>query len=594
MPQQYAQTWELDSLFVGGNRRTGLLSEMNRLTAEIPALKTAFQESAEKEKTEREWINLLEKVQDLEKRLTEVWSYIHCLLAQDTTDEQALILSGKNEQLLAELQTLKVLLESRLAEVPDELLERVCQDERIKPIAFNLYEMRGRAQDRMSGSLETLASYLSVDGYHAWGELYNSVVSRIQIPVEKNGEKVNLSVSQAANQLSHPDRSVRQAVFAEWERAWQKEAGLFSAILNHLAGFRLQLYKQRGWEDVLHEPLAENRMRRETLEAMWSVVEESKSVLGNYLQRKARLLGLPKLSWYDLSAPLPGENRKFTVDEAARFIIDHFADFSPDLARFAESAFSRRWIEAEDRPHKRAGGFCTSFPVSGETRIFMTFAGTTDNLSTLAHELGHAYHEHVIKDLPMFAQNYAMNVAETASTFAEFIVSDAVLKKAQTKEQKIALLDQRLRIGVSYLCDIHSRFLFETRFYDARRQGLVQAEELCRIMEEAQRESFRDLLAEYHPHFWASKLHFYDTHFPFYNFPYTFGFLFSTGIYAQARQEGDGFARRYVQLLRDTGRMNVEDLARKHLGADLTKPDFWRKAVEFALQDVKEFLLLTE
>jgi oligoendopeptidase F len=536
----------------------------------------------------------LETAQDLEKRLTEVWSYIHCLLAQDTEDEQARILSGKTEQLAAEFQTLKTQLESRLAQISDETWDRLCNDKRIKPIAFNLHEMRERALGRLPQSLEALASYLSVDGYHAWGQLYNTVVSRIQIPVAENGETLNLSVSQAANKFSHPDRSIRKRVFAEWERAMHKEAGLLSAILNHLAGFRLQLYKQRGWEDVLHEPLTENRMKRETLETMWSVVTESKSALGNYLHRKARLLGLSKLSWYDLSAPLPGENRVITFDEAACFIIDQFAQFSPDLAQFAQKAFTKRWIEAEDHPNKRAGGFCTPFPVSGESRIFMTFAGTANNLSTLAHELGHGYHQHVMNDLPMFAQNYAMNVAETASTFAEMIVSDAVIKRAQTKEERVALLDERLRRGLGYFLDIHSRFLFETRFYHARRQGLVRADELCRMMEEAQRESFNDLLEEYHPHFWASKLHFYHTHVPFYNFPYTFGFLFSTGIYAQAQQEGKSFAHRYVRLLRDTGRMTVEDLARKHLGVDLTKPDFWRMAVEFVLKEVNEFLLLTE
>jgi oligoendopeptidase F len=113
-------------------------------------------------------------------------------------------------------------------------------------------------------------------------------------------------------------------------------------------------------------------------------------------------------------------------------------------------------------------------------------------------------------------------------------------------------------------------------------------------MTEAQKDAYCDALSEYHPHFWASKLHFYKTGVPFYNFPYTFGFLFSAGIYAIALQEGAAFEERYIALLQDTGRMTVEQLAEKHLGADLTQPAFWEHAIALSVEDVRQFLELTE
>ncbi|MNJ55411.1 Oligoendopeptidase F, plasmid [compost metagenome] len=224
----------------------------------------------------------------------------------------------------------------------------------------------------------------------------------------------------------------------------------------------------------------------------------------------------------------------------------------------------------------------------------MTFGGTVSNVSTLAHELGHAYHQYLMDELPQFNQDYAMNVAETASTFAEMIVADALVKNASDDKQKLSLLADKIGSSISFFMNIHARFLFETRFYERRKHGALSADELSLLMEEAQREAYHGALASYHPHFWASKLHFYITGVPFYNFPYTFGYMFSTGLYARAQREGESFAAKYDALLQDTGRMSVEELASKHLGVDLTKPDFWREAMAVAVADVEAFLKLTE
>jgi pepF/M3 family oligoendopeptidase len=469
------------------------------------------------------------------------------------------------------------------------------QQSDIAPLAFTLNERRNAAREKLPPSQEALAGELAVDGYHGWGGLYNTIVSRARFEAaEPDGSTKILSAGQMHNRLSHADRSVREASFAEWEREWGDQAELCSEALNRLGGFRLKLYDKRGWGSVLKEPLAINRMSEATLSAMWDAVSEGKPELVRYLERKAKLLGVPKLDWHDVEAPIGSAGRTVPYDEAAAFIVERFREFSPDLSDFSETAFKDGWIEAEDRPGKRPGGFCTSFPISGETRIFMTYSGTASNISTLAHELGHAYHQHVMNDLPPFAQEYAMNVAETASTFAEMIVGDSALQAANDTGEKLALLDDKLQRATAFFMNIHARFLFETRFYEKRRAGMVSHEELSELMEEAQHDAYCGAVGKLHPHFWASKLHFYLTDVPFYNFPYTFGFLFSSGIYALAKQEGPAFAQRYVSLLRDTGRMTVEELAVKHLGVRLDEPGFWRQAVALSSADVRTFLELTE
>ncbi|WP_324718051.1 M3 family metallopeptidase [Carboxydochorda subterranea] len=298
-------------------------------------------------------------------------------------------------------------------------------------------------------------------------------------------------------------------------------------------------------------------------------------------------------AWHDVSAPLAVHERRWGFDEAAAFVTEQFESFSPDMARLARRAFEGRWIEAEDRPGKRAGGFCTSFPIARQSRIFMTFAGMPANVETLAHELGHAFHHSVVEDLPPLVQHYPMSLAETASTFAELVVSEGAIRQAESPHERIALLDRRLSAATDYLMNIRARFLFETAFYREREQGQVSVARLNALMEQAQKEAYRHALSSYHPHFWASKLHFYLTGHPFYNFPYTFGFLFSHGVYARARSEGSRFASTYAALLRDTGRMTVEELARRHLGADLTRRAFWDEACAAAVAPLDDFLRLT-
>src|SRR5699024_7128058 len=242
--------------------------------------------------------------------------------------------------------------------------------------------------------------------------------------------------------------------------------------------------------------------------------------------------------------------------------------FSPKMGQFAKKAFERRWIEAENRAGKRPGGFCTSFPYSKQTRIFMTYSGTASNLATLAHELGHAYHQDIMNDMNGLNQRYAKSVAETPFTLAEMIIADASVKNATTTEEKVSLLATKIQRSVTFFMNIHARFLFETRFYDERKEGLVSVDRLNSLMDEAQREAYNDALEHTDPTLWASKMHFYKTSTPFYNFPYTFGYLFSLGIYAQAQKQGSDFEKKYIALLKDTGRMSTEDLAEKHLQVD--------------------------
>ncbi|WP_019635872.1 M3 family oligoendopeptidase [Paenibacillus fonticola] len=590
-------TWELESIFPGGSSSDKFDKFLSQLEEDIAAMHQDLQErNAPLALEETAHLDkLIDGLQNAAGKIIEADSFVACLTAQNQHDKKAVQLSGKVTTIRAAYENTMTLFQNVLRNTEDDLWEAWMARGEIAPISYVLSEKREIAREKLAPELESLASDLAIDGYHGWGQHYDTIVSKVAVPFkEGDGKLASLSVGQAANKLNDDDRAVREATFANWERAWSGVADYCADTLNRLAGFRLKLYERRGWDDILKEPLMINRMSRETLDMMWRVIEENKPVFVKYMNRKAELMGLDQLSWSDVDAPLGQSAGKISYEDAANEIVKQFRSFSPKLAEFSVEAFNRRWIEAEDRPGKRPGGFCTSLPVSKQTRIFMTYGGTVSNVSTLAHELGHAYHQYLMEELPQFNQDYAMNVAETASTFAEMIVADALVKNAADEKLKLSLLADKIGSSISFFMNIHARFLFETRFYEKRKQGVLSADELSALMEEAQREAYHGALASYHPHFWASKLHFYITDVPFYNFPYTFGYMFSTGLYARAQREGERFAAKYDALLQDTGRMTVEELASKHLDVDLTKPDFWREAMSVAVADVQLFLELTQ
>lgn len=594
----YSLNWDLDSIFSGGSDSPALNERLEQLEKQINTYYQSVNQWDHSVSTNDELTTLIKQQETITEGFSQCNSYITALLSANVKDTQAKLLSGKLYALLPRWQSADTILSKKFAEISDNNWQTLLQTDEFSLIAFRMNEIRRDGHRLLSEAEENIINTLSLDGLNAWSSHYDTIVGTIVIPFEENGKVTDLSAGQAFNKMmGDPDPLVREKLFIAWEKAWQEKTSLLSDTLNHLDGFRLSTYKLHGMNDYLQQPLEYNRLKKETLDVMWATIQKNKQPLVDYLTRKANLFGKEKMEWQDQDAPIilgDLKEKTFTFDEAASFIIENFQKFSPKMATFAQSAFEKSWIEAEDRPGKRPGGYCTELPETQESRIFMTYSNSVNEVATLAHELGHAFHSSVMWDLPALNRDYAMNVAETASTFAELIVADATLKAAKTKEEKINLLDTKLQNALAMFMNIHSRFIFENRFYSARQEGLVSEEEITQMMVEAQKEGYHDALATYHPHFWAAKLHFFIDDVPFYNFPYTFGYLFSLGIYAYANKKGTSFEQEYIELLRDTASMTTEELAQKHLGVDLTKPDFWQAGIDMVLEDINSFMTLSE
>lgn len=597
---KYSMNWDLDSLFPGGINSAQLATKLTQIKAAIATLGDLLDrwDAASDAPDYQQFTKLITHLQKIEAGIGQAGLFMTAIGSADVNNPEVAPMVAKLDGLENEVENVSGKLKKVLVQVPDDHFNAILAVPELKPLAFNLKEMRDAGKELLDDKTEALISRLNLDGRSAWSAHYDSLVATVNVPFhDADGNPVTLSAGQADNNLlGNADPQYRADLLPAWEKAWTDKEQLFADTLNHLAGFRLTEYAAHGTTDFLKEPLKDNRLSAETLNTIWQVVDDNKQFLLDYLDRKAALLGKKHAGWQDVEAPLNllgAQLHHFTYDEAAAFIIKHYGEFSPKMAALAQHAFEHNWIEAEDRAGKAPGGWMESAPETNESRIFMTFTGSPNDVSTLAHELGHAFHSSVMNDLPYFRQGYAMNVAETASTFGELIVADANVKAATTDAEKISLINAKMDNPLAMFLNIRVRFLFESRFYQLRQQKLVTPAELNELMLNAQKEAFGHDLSTYSPHLWASKLHFYIADPSFYNFPYVFGYLFSLGIYAKAQQEGN-FEDQYIALLRDTANMSTEELAQKHLGVDLTKPDFWQAGVQLIKRDVAEFMRLTD
>jgi len=593
-----APTWDLDSIFPGGSTSPQFKAHRDKVKKELAdaaGLLTALPEHIDTASLPK-WVAFVETLQSSLANIELVMAFAGCLTAQNVKDNEAHAIEAEGDEFLSDWRKLAAQLEDRALAETDEQWGLLTGSKELAETGFFLDELRAIARKKMPLEKEKLALELAVSGYHAWHRLYDKMAGDLRADFVEGGETKSLSMGQLATKMSSPDRDVRKRAFEAMSSAWKTRADLAAMALNSQGGFRLSLYRNRKWDSVLFEPLHESRMREETLNAMWAAVSKEKSRLQAYVDAKKKLLGIDKFRWYDEFAPTGSTEKEYTFEEAGKFVEDNVRTFSDDMADFVKKALANRWVEAEDRGDKAGGAFCTGFGPIRQSRVFMTYGSSFENLLTLAHELGHAYHQQVITEKPYLAQQYPMPLAETASIFSETLVTDAALASTTDPRERLTLLDQKLQAAYVMFTDLHSRFLFDKAFYAERAKGTVQTERLNEMMVEAQKEAFAGMLDEsgYHPLFWASKLHFYITEAPFYNFPYTFGFLFSGGVYDRARKEGKAFAQGYRNLLADTGSMMTEDLAKKHLGVDLTGAEFWKNAVNRSLADVDDFVKLAQ
>jgi pepF/M3 family oligoendopeptidase len=444
--------------------------------------------------------------------------------------------------------------------------------------AFMLRETAEQSKYLMSDAEEALAAELSLSGGNAFRKLQGTVTSQLSVDFELDGQTQKLPMPALINLHSHPDESVRRRAYEAENQAWESVTATLAACLNGVKGEANALNKKRGRKDAIHSSLDAARIDRKTLDAMLAAMRDSFPMFRKYWNSKAKKLGKEKLAWWDIFAPVGKTDKVYSFEEACEFIVENFGKFSPELAAFAKRAFDHNWIDAEQREGKRGGGFCMAVQGEKESRILSNFDGSFAEVSTLAHELGHAFHNECAyqADKTLLQQLTPMTLAETASTMCETIVTEAMLASTQDPQEELAVLEAQIQGAAQVVVDIYSRYLFEKEVFERREQSELSADDFNDIMERAQKETYGDGLDERYlqKFMWTWKPHYYRTDVSFYNYPYAFGLLFATGLYAIYQQRGAEFVEDYKNLLASTGEESAARLA-KRFGIDITKRKFW-------------------
>ena len=471
----------------------------------------------------------------------------------------------------------------------DALIE---SDPLLKEHEFYLKQIRENAKYTLSPEVERVISLYEMSGSSAWGDLQGFLTSTV--PVAYNGSVTTLS--DIRNLAYDPDPSVRKTAYEAELKSYERIKDGIAFSLNSIKQEVIHACELRGYESPLDQTLKKATMKKETLDALMGAIEEYLPKFWEYMRAKGRLLGYENgLPFYELFAPLEGNDKVYTTEDAKNYLVDLFSTFDAEETAMIERAFDESWIDFYPHEGKVGGAFCAGLPTVKQSRVLTNFGGTLGDIVTLAHELGHAFHNYCLSDNSLLNQDVSMPVAETASTFNEVVAMNAAISAEKDPLVRRALIENQLQDANQIICDIYSRYLFETAVFENREKEFMFADRLCELMLEAQRKAYGNGLdPQYlHPYMWACKSHYYSGHLSFYNFPYAFGGLFSRGLYAKYLKEGAAFVPLYKKLLKATGTTTVEGAAQV-AGIDLTDKEFWRASLQILADEIDEFIRLCE
>ena len=570
MTNEKLPKWDLESIYPSVTSPL-FEDDINAIYQKAEELKS---KSADKNSSILSILSLYDEMADI---VENVGSYVYTSFSVNTTDRDVLAAMGKAEKAQTVASDASTVMVHYLSQRTDEF-----SSPELEPYALFLKEVKTEAEHMMSLEEEALASEMLQVSASSWSRLQESVTASIH-----DGDK---TLTQLRGLAMDSDRSVRKDAYEREVKILADNKTAIASALNGVKGTALLLEKRRGWKDPLDRSCNTARISRKALSALIEALEESLPIFRDYLKTKAKLLGLERLEWYDMFAPVGDASMSFTFEEAKALIIDAYSSFSPEVGEFIKNALDSHWVDPEAHEGKIGGAYDIFFPKKKESRVMMNWEGTYDSVSTLAHELGHAYHDSVVKNYPASQRSYPMTLAETASIFGETVIFQEVLKKAD-KDQQLSLIEAYVQGACQVCVDILSRFYFERSAFEARKNGEVAADDFSAMMLKAQEDTYGDGLGTKHQYMWAVKGHYYNEGFSFYNYPYAFGQLFALGLFASKDSVPD-FPKHYKEVLSMTGRFEAKEVAAA-AGCDIEDKEFWKKGISVIsgyIEKMKEWL----
>jgi len=543
----------------------------------------------------KELLMWIYKTEDLVSEITELHSFVLFLSRQNTEDDTKRPLLADCIKLKNKIPALLSMLDQLFLGMSESMLKEflLSKEMRERSLFYQERLLKTSSKQVNSELQNTLRKHMNEDS-RSWFDVRQKLVNRISFKLD-NTKDETMTGQEALHIMytSHPVRSVRKKIKKLFKENVNNDKVLFATVLNQITANTENMNQAFYKEETLNMSLFQNRLTKRTLNSMTSTIDKNLARLIPYYERKAKLLGVETLDEDDLLAPVYSDQPQFTYEEAKELILQAFSNYSPKLASFVRNAMEEKWIDSENRSNKSFIEFCTFLPVSKQSRINIIYKGTLRCMSTLAHELGHAYHYDKLSSKSTFVQHMPLSIAEFSSTFTDFIFLNEMMKQNNTPEIQGLLIEEKLKAITLYILRPYTQFLFQMKLFQARTQGPLSVSQLDDLIVECQRFVYQDSLGEYNSEQWISHNLFYIPDKIFYNYQYMFGYLLSAGIHALTTNQDFSF-NQFANLLEESGSLPVEDLILKHVGQDIREDEFWQIAIDYLFQDIDRYLKLTD
>ena len=516
-------------------------------------------------------------------------SYGFLLFAQETTNEDYKTLYGKMQQKITDISNKLIWAYLEISKMPDEVASGYLSNPELRNYHHYIEVSRLNKPYLLSESEEKILNMKNLVGANAWNNLYDEYTAAFQFEIEIEGEKKMLSPGEMYPLFRDPRPGVREEVFKKYYQKYAENSIPITHCFNNIWKDHGQNIELRNYPETMTIAHVRNQTEEVIVTTMMVVIRKNYDLVQDYYKAKAKLLGQGnKIKGSDLYAPI-GKDIKYAWEEARNLVLEAYSEFDYEIGELAKGLFDRNLIDSEIRKTKMTGAFCSATTPSIDPVIHMSFNGTPDSVSTLAHELGHGIHD-LFAGRKQTILNYhpPLVVAETASVFGEQILIKKLLKIMKDDEAKLKLIASQLEDAIVTISRQTMYVFWEKECHELGARRNLSAQEMGELWDKFVSEAYGDAV-EFLPEQtwnWSTIPHFILTR--FYCYAYSFGMLFVLGLYQKYLEQGKSFIPKYKEILSAGGSHFPVDLA-SSVGLDITNPEFWQAGFDYLKNLLKEF-----
>ena len=563
--------WSLADLYPSGDsvEMAAAIEELEQKVAAFETYRAALNDTLSAE----DFMHAIKDLEAISKLLQRIGGYAELWFTEDTQNQAAQSLVARMEQLSAELANRVLFFDLWWKDLNDADAARLMEG--TGDYHYWLAEMRHFKPYTLSEPEEKVINIKDVTGSRALTMLYDAFTNRYTFKLKVDGQEKELTRGELMTYVRMPEAELRKNAYQELYRVYGSDGPILGQMYQTLArDWRNELINLRGYKTPISARNLHNDIPDDVVDTLLDVCQKNTGIFQRFFQLKAKMLKMDKLSRYDIYAPLAAASKKYSYSEASEMILDSFGQFDPRFARLASKVINENHIDSEVRQGKRSGAFCATINPELTPWVLLNYQGNSDDVATMAHELGHAIHSLLASDHSLFTQHACLPLAETASTFGEMMLVDRLLADEPDDAVRRDLLFRQ--VDDSYATIMRQAFfaLFEKQAHELIQQG-ASVDDLSEAYLANLQTQFGGSIAipDEFKWEWVSIPHIYHT--PFYVYAYAFGQLLVLSLYKQYKEEGAAFKPRYIRLLAAGGSdapMRVLSAA----GLDIRQASFWQ------------------